>query len=148
MLQKITYIANDGEEFETEEECQAYELALNDCPGVLGFDLDLTFQDPEKLGANDAFVNSNYFYVYDAEQAEKTFEILGDYTGTTTPDGELHAGDLFRYDEENDGWVDMIAEYRKQTQTIGSLLNSIWLLRGFQNEALLKVFDEATQAFK
>ena len=148
MLQKVTYVADDGEEFDTEEECQAYELALNDCPGVLGFDLDLAFQDPKKLGANDAFVNSNYFYVYDAEQAEKTFEILGDYTGTTTPDRELHAGDLFRYDGDSDEWIDMIAEYRKQTQTIGSLLNTVWFLRGFQNESLLKVFDEVTEAFK
>lgn len=148
MLQRTTYVADDGEEFDTEEECQAYELALSDCPGILGFDLDLAFQDPKKLGANDAFVNSNYFYVYDAEQAEKTFEILGDYTGTTTPEGELHAGDLFRYDEDSNGWIDMIAEYRKQTQTIGSLLNSTWFLRGFPNEDLLKVFDEATEAFK
>ena len=42
----------------------------------------------------------------------------------------------------------MIAEYRKQTQTIGSLLNTVWFLRGFPNEDLLKVFDEATEAFK
>lgn len=148
MVKRVIYVADDGEEFETEEECLEYEEATTGFAGIVGFDSDMVLQDPAERGADDAFSRSLYFFVSNAEDAKKTFSVLEDYVGAVAPHGEIHDGDVFRYEENDDDWVEMVSEYMNQTKRFASCMASIRL--AVDNHAPLDLpalFDKIKQVF-
>ena len=81
---KTTYIADDGEEFETEEECRAYEEAWN--PGDAILFLDQDFQPLYLRDSVARFEWATYVFIKDAEKARKFFEVLNNECGYDVPD--------------------------------------------------------------
>ena len=80
---KTTYIANDGEEFETEEECLAYEEAWTPGDSILFLD-----QDFQPLYLRDSVARyewAQYVFIKDAEKASKFFEVLSNECGYVVP---------------------------------------------------------------
>lgn len=122
MIKKITYIAEDGEEFETEEECMAHEQFTIGLPGILCFDSKMNFLDPIE-GADDAFSSSSYIVVTDAQEAKHTFDYMSEYTGCTSPVCHTDIG-FFKYNQDKDSWDDMCAA------VINGLVDVLFLLSG------------------
>lgn len=124
MTQRIIYIADDGEEFETEEECMAYERCKTGLPGILGFDDDGVYQDPEETDADSAFNDSQYVFITNAEQAVETLKFVRDLYGYEVPT-MFQTGDLMHYDGEEDKWENVIDKYISTTETLTVLFESI-----------------------
>ena len=124
MTQKITYVADDGEEFETEEECAAHERCMENLPGILGFNGKAVYQDPRKADVDSSFNESEYLFITDENEADETFEFIGEYYGYTVPT-VFFTGDILRYDYDEDEWVNAIHEYVEQTEKMIGILKSI-----------------------
>ena len=97
MTIKKIYIANDGEEFESESECLEYEKAMNPGGGVVFYDKDLERivdgRDPAEM-----FEMADHVYIADAEKAKKFFNWIDEYYGMTVPDKAVN-GQVYSYDE-------------------------------------------------
>ena len=101
MTQRVIYIADDGEEFETEEECTAYERCKAGLPGILGFDDDGVYQDPKETDTDSAFYDSQYVFITNAAQAVETLKFIRDHYGYEVPT-MFQTGDLMHYNGEED----------------------------------------------
>ena len=104
MTTRITYIACDGEEFETEQECLEYEKSMDSTDCLMMFDNDLNVLRDEDQGRNAEY--SNYIYILDAEKAMKFFKWASINYGYTFPDN-VETGRLYSYDDRSDSWEDM-----------------------------------------
>lgn len=103
MIKKITYIAMDGEEFETAEECEAYETRfsrfniLADKTHFVAYD---KFGDPFEIEEEDtlddyeAMIDSLH-YCYCDEKSVKVIKELGELFGLLVPSGPGY----WRYDD-------------------------------------------------
>lgn len=95
MIKKITYIAEDGEEFETAEECEEYETRfsrisiLADKTHFAAYD---KFGDPFQIEEDDtlddyeAMIEALH-YCYCDEKSAKVIKELGEYFGLLVPSG-------------------------------------------------------------
>jgi hypothetical protein len=101
MTTKIIYIAEDGEEFETSDECLKYEKKRDVRNAVIMFDSNrLPIVDTDSV---TAFEDSNYLYIIDAEKAKVFFDYVSDAYCLAIPnleEVENHA--LFAYDYNYD----------------------------------------------
>ena len=76
MIKKITYIATDGKEFATEDECQAYENVTNDLfNGFTFFDSEKNIVDKNQSISN-LLKEAKYFYISPNLSAEKLISNL------------------------------------------------------------------------
>lgn len=114
MTTKIIYIAEDGEEFETLDECLKYEKQRDASGAVLMFAANrLPITDADSI---TAFEDSNYLYIIDAEKAKAFFNYVSDAYCLATPNlEEVEDHALFAYDCDNScqGYInvnDKIAE--------------------------------------
>lgn len=130
MKEKITFISDDGEEFETREDCLAYEKAQTELSGLLGFNGDMEFQDPKEIGVEDAFQISRLLFITDADSAEESFRIIEDRYGVEVPT-QVMTGDIRLYDFDTDTWADPVSAYIQQTEQMCEYLRGIrcWIPR-------------------
>ena len=120
METKITYIADDGEEFDSEEECLAYENAFKHVGGVIAFDEDKHVV----FSAEEVATEAEYYYITNAEKARKTFAFIDDYYGTEVPT-TFDDGDLFRFDYDRDKWVNVFNEFSRTGKLICDIADEI-----------------------
>lgn len=108
MTIKKLYIAEDGEEFETEEECLEYESKRDVHDAILMFARNrLPIVDVDSV---TAFEDSNYLYILDAEKAKAFFDYVSDAYCLATPNlEEVEDHALFAYDYDNNcqGYIDV-----------------------------------------
>ena len=104
MTTKITYIADDGEEFETKAECLEYEKNKDASDCVLMFDENLNHLESEDSGA--AYEKSVYFYILDSEKARKFFEWQSDNYGYCYPEKTVN-GQLYYFNDEKQNYENM-----------------------------------------
>ena len=124
MTEKITYIADDGEEFETEEECLAYEKVFTEVSGYIGVDTHMVFQDPKETGIENAFQHSDFVFITDKESAHDSFCVINYQYGLEHPK-DICTGDIFQYDYNCDKWDDVVGAYIKRTNEICKLIKAI-----------------------
>lgn len=124
MTTRTIYIADDGEEFDSEEECTAHERCMTELPGILGFNDKAVFQNPQESGVDYAFSDSEYLFIVDDGDAAETFEFIKDYYGYEVPE-MFHTGDLLHYDEHDDKWENVIDKYTGMTVMICRLFESV-----------------------
>jgi len=96
MKEKIIYVSDDGEEFETREECESYEKVINefpDCIIAIG-------KDGERIMETRKYDDVYKLIIKDG--ADETLEFLLDYYGCFY--GVNESGCWF-YSEEEDSWV-------------------------------------------
>lgn len=84
MTIKNIYISDDGEEFETEEECVEYEKARDVKGAILMFDSDRQILDD--ADSVKAFENAMYLYIINVERAKKFFDYVSESYGYDVPD--------------------------------------------------------------
>lgn len=90
------YVAADGEEFDTEEDCLDYEQTMDASDAIIMFDSDRKMI--KGISSAEAFDKSMYLYIVDAEKAKRFLEIMCDDYGHIVPeDIEDHA--LYVYDD-------------------------------------------------
>lgn len=120
MRKVITYIAEDGEEFPTEEQCYAYEhrfdyaneaaVFLDDEFNVLfPFDLETVY---------DKFI---YMVIRDEEKAHDLFWAIHDWERCFEMPKDYHAGDILKWDGNDEVYVDL----KKKLSEIGEEIASI-----------------------
>ena len=108
MTTKIIYIAEDGEEFDTSDECLKYEKKRDVHNAVIMFAGNrLPITDTDSV---TAFEDSNYLYIIDAEKAKAFFEYVSDAYCLATPnleEVEDHALFAYDYDHSCQSYIDV-----------------------------------------
>lgn len=90
------YVAADGEEFDTEEDCLDYEQTMDASGAIIMFDSDRKLI--KGVSSAEAFDRSMYLYIVDAEKAKRFFDLMRDDYGHIVPeDVEDYA--LYMYDD-------------------------------------------------
>lgn len=119
MTIEYTYIADDGTEFDNEEECRAYEDALK-----VQFDSVVIFDENKNILSHDwEEIEGNDFYIVivAAEPARELFDKLGDYISFKKPKFEVHAGDVLAWDLYSEEWYNVHDRIEEFTRLIGEL---------------------------
>lgn len=94
-IRKI-YISNDGEEFDSEEECLEHEDRLNSIDSVMLFDSKkklITDKNP-----STAYERACYIYILDTRRAKAFLEWIHSECGYAVPN-LVREGELYFYDE-------------------------------------------------
>lgn len=81
---KKIYISDDGEEFETEEECLEYEKIVSSRDSVILFDYCEGIINDDDFW--NAFDQAIYIYITDAERAEKFLQWVKESTDHPVPE--------------------------------------------------------------
>lgn len=98
MTIQVLYIADDGEEFETEQECLDHERASNYKDSLVF--LDSKFEIIDMNDSVEAYEKSFYIYVLDAEKAGAFFSWLNVYAGYESPE-RLGNHVIYYYDDHS-----------------------------------------------
>lgn len=108
---KYTYISDDGEEFETEEECLEHEKTIDSASSVLMIDSrELVITDKEP---STAYEKAIYLYIFDTKRARAFLDWIHGETGYSIPEN-AKAGELYYYDESDN-------EYKELSEKIKEL---------------------------
>ena len=107
MTTKVTYIACDGEEFETAEECLAYEKAMDPSDSLVMLDDDYCIiegYDPASM-----YEHAMYLYIVDDKKVVSFFNWIEINTGYIIPE-MYKTGDLLYYDNLSNNYVNLNKE--------------------------------------
>lgn len=125
---EVTYYAEDGKEFSSEEECRAYEREkMASFDSVMFFDDNFAWHKQPDI----PFVESDavYFKVVDASKAEILFDWLGELCGACFPEEPLKEGHIYVYDSEdpaNDNyWVDYTKRLEETQKVVARIEEEI-----------------------
>ena len=131
-MEKVVYwLAEDGEQFGTEEECINYEMKLMDVSGVRTFDDKYQELSVEKNGFEDFFGKADFMYIIDKEKALKVFKTAESLFGVNVPGDDIsfESGDILAYDETTSlfesSWVNISSRanfYNKIWQSVMNVL--------------------------
>ncbi len=108
-----TYRSDDGTEFDTEEECLAYEAVYRNTDSVLVFDEDLDLFDMDDL--EEVFNEASYIHIVDAQAARLLFDFVESSYGSFLP-SEIEEGHTYHYVDggwSGDLWEDLDEEYQR-----------------------------------
>ena len=108
-IRKI-YISDDGEEFDSEEECLEHEQTVSSMNSVMLFDSrKRMISDPAPFVA---FEKAVYVYIRDAEKAEAFLQWIRQECGYSVPE-QLEDGELYFYDEQTNLFVNLEEKIRE-----------------------------------
>lgn len=119
MKKVVTWVAEDETEFDTEEECYAYEHRYDgvmDAAVFLDDEFNVIEQDFEQI--YDRFV---YIVIKDKEKAPGLFDALHDYEWCFVRPEEYSDATILMWDSEEECYIDL----RKQEAEIAEKLRSI-----------------------
>lgn len=121
---ETTYFAFDGTEFDTEEECLAYEnrvLALWDSVDTF----DSEFNLGEK-GSETALEDAYYIVVKDEENAKSFVQWVNSVYGFSFPDEDIVEGNgIIYYDEDRSAWVNLTKHYEELGEKLASIEKAV-----------------------
>lgn len=119
MKKVITWVADDGEEFATEEQCYAYEHRFDGALDSVIF-LDDEFNvipwDLEKI-----YDNFIYLAIRDEEKAHDLFWAIREWESCFEIPKGYHTGDLLAWDGDEDEYINL----RAQRDEIDSKIEAI-----------------------
>lgn len=121
---EVKYIAEDGEEFDSEEECYAYEHRFDDAADSVIF-LDDEFNvipwgDLERL-----YDNFIYMVIRNEEKAHDLFWAIHAWEGCFEMPKNYHDGDLIAWDAEDEKYVDLYAERDRLNRKINAIKKAV-----------------------
>ena len=110
---EIHYFADDGTEFDTEQECLAYEAVFKEQLDAVVWMTDSIrpcedMEEVESLGT--------IMYIKDGEKANALFEHLGDYISFDKLEAPVHTGDILEWGD--DGWFNLRSRVLSLTKHI------------------------------
>lgn len=112
MRTETTYFAFDETEFDTEEECLAYEAeCYQNMSAVAAYDENLTFI--ERPTAEQWESDVIILKILDAEKAEQFLKWIQDWCSMNTDGlcGELREGDVWAWDDDEGEWFKPLEKY-------------------------------------
>lgn len=121
---ETTYYADDGTEFDTEEECLAYEQEWQDSIGsALFFD-----ENMKPLLKDEELDDVWYLFIVDEPKSRVLFQHIVDQRGLDVPTEECQfsAGEVLMYDEDGgwgDSWINLnrvVADYAQKIARVTS----------------------------
>ena len=122
---EIIYYADDDTEFSTKEECLDYEAKKQaDFESILFF--DDSFGHLDELSLN-TFECVWYMKILDGEKASRLLQWQYDYYGVCM-DGlpkELHAGEIYAWDNDSGEWYDPKAKMKKYTDIVDAIEKAV-----------------------
>ena len=128
MTIKNVYVADDGEEFETEEECLEYEKVLDPDGAVVLFDSDMRIITKENCGSEkdpvSRYEETVYICIIDAKKAKEWFNWIYDKSGYDIPI-DYSTGDTLYYNSDDCEYVNLEKEIAK----LEALRNKIYSKR-------------------
>lgn len=123
MKKVVTWIADDGEEFATEEQCWAYEhrfddaldaaLFLDDDFNVIPFNLERVY---------DSF---QYIFIKDAEKARDLFWAIYNWESCFVIPKDYKNGDILSWDGDHETYDFLYEERRKLNEKIDSIEKAV-----------------------
>lgn len=125
MIVKTIYISYDGEEFETEEECEEYEREFEDIKKSVLFlsDKMKPVKDDDMVGIEAAC----YFKVLDWEKANRLFDWLVDHT--CMDNMEFTEGDqnrIYAWDEDTAMYYDLNDYVEREENRLKKIAGVFW----------------------
>lgn len=105
MTTYVTYVAEDGTEFETEDECAAYERMQSVC-GIRFFDQNLN-EIPVNGSAVIAAEKSYFFVVENDEQANDFSRLIHEEYGERYWPEVVSDGQAWAYDADKEAWFEL-----------------------------------------
>lgn len=106
------YFADDDTEFDTEEECLAYEAMLKEQLDAVAF-FDDDFNEVTEVKNIESY--GVYMYIKDKSKAEALFNRLGEYISFDKPDFGVSTGDVLQWTDA--GW-ESIKNRIEELQTV------------------------------
>lgn len=134
MQTRTIYIAHDGSEFDTQEECLQYETITKDMPGMLCFDGDATYLDHRVCGVANAFERSHWIFITDGTDAWRTSKYMSEQCGLVSIPCDAKTGDVYEYDDHTDEWLNVGEACEKQMACVSGLFGN--MLRSCPEEHL------------
>ena len=113
---EVHYFADDGTEFDTEEECLEYERTFKDQITAVRF-FDDDYDELSDLEHIEGY--GVYMYIVDRDKAELLFNRLGEYISFDQPDFGVSNGDVLMW--QDDGWVSI----RNRIEELQNVANKI-----------------------
>ena len=123
MKKVVTWIADDGEEFATEEQCYAYEhrfddaldaaLFLDDDFNVIPFNLERVY---------DSF---QYIVIKDAEKARDLFWAIYNWESCFVIPKDYKNGDILSWDSDDETYDFLYEERRKLNEKIDRIEKAV-----------------------
>ena len=122
MTTRIIYIADDEEEFETEEECLEHERSMKPDGAVILFDDKM---HPMVEGdATERYERTMFIYIIDSEKAKPFFDWIRSYSGYEVPH-DFSDRDLFYYNEDDDRYEDFLKKVKEMDEQRDILMEHI-----------------------
>ena len=126
MRTEITYYADDGTEFYSKEECEAYEKEWEESlDSVLFFD-----ESMKPLTGQEELDDMWFLFIVDAERSKILFQHIVDQRGLDMPTDECHyfSGEVLMYNEDGgwgDSWINLNRVVADYTQKIACVMNGV-----------------------
>ena len=119
------YIANDGEEFETKEECEQYEHRFDKSKSIIFFDDEFKILLDEDMYSR--FEDTFYMFISNAEDAKEFLNFFGNEMGCHVPDDELIVENtIVAYDDEDYYWFNLTQKIKKLQTIERRILSKIY----------------------
>lgn len=118
-----TWIADDGEEFSTEEECYAYEHRLDGVWGAALFlddDFNVIENDLEQI--YDRF---QYIVILDAEKAPQLFWAIWNYEHCFIYPENYSDGTLLKWDGGDETYINLVRQSEKILDELRSVTKAV-----------------------
>lgn len=129
MRVETKYFAFDETEFETEEECAAYEKKLDELwDSVILLDEEFrTYEDAKMEPLEFAESSAIYVKVLDADKAGELINWIYEYSGISMPPVDmLYTGGVFKFDANaREEWVDLTERLREVTMEMESIEKAV-----------------------
>lgn len=119
-----TYVADDGEEFPTEEACYAYEHRFDDAKNAVIF-LDDEFNVIPWGDLEEIYDNFIYMVIRDEDKARDLFWAIYQWEGCFTIPHDYHNGDLIAWDGDNEEYVDLYAKRDQLNRKINAIKKAV-----------------------
>ena len=120
---ECTYYADDGTEFDTEEECLAYENTIKQIGSAARFFNDKLTR--EMTTVEEISQYGIFAYILDEKKAEAVFQRIYDLTGSDIPGCRYKAGDVLEWSVEDDRWENLSHRIKKIRETIDAVTEKV-----------------------
>lgn len=124
MRKVITWIADDGEEFATEEECYAYEHRFDDANDAAVF-LDDEFNVLFPFDLETVYDKFIYIVIRDEEKAHDLFWAIHDWERCFEMPTDYHAGDILKWDGNDEVYVDLEKKHLEIGKEIAAIEKAV-----------------------
>jgi hypothetical protein len=123
MKKVVTWIADDGEEFETEEECWAYEHRFDDALDAALF-LDDDF-DVIPFNLERVYESFQYIVIKDAEKARDMFWAIYNWESCFVIPKDYKNGDILSWDGNYEKYDFLYEERRELNEKIDRIEKAV-----------------------